>query len=166
MSIYPRGKTHWEANALMTRINIFLSVLTAAILFAEPSSATEVAKYKVADGAIKESLTGKAGDPEKGKKAFLNRKQGNCLACHQVTALSDHPFHGGIGPSLDGVADRYDLGELRLQIVDAKQVNPDTIMPAFYRTDGFHRVLKKFDGKSVLTAEQVEDILAYLQTFK
>ena len=150
----------------MTRVNIFLSVLTAAILFAGPTLATEVASYKVANGAITASLTGKAGDPEKGKAAFLNRKLGNCLACHQVTALSDHPFHGEIGPSLDGVAERYNLGELRLQVVDAKQVNPDTIMPAFYRKDGFHRVLKKFDGKSVLTAQQVEDILAYLQTFK
>ena len=94
----------------MTRVNLFLSVLAAAILLTGPVAATEVAKYKIADGAINDSLTGKPGNPEKGKKAFLNRKQGNCLACHQVTALSDHPFHGEIGPSLDGVADRYSMG--------------------------------------------------------
>ena len=75
-------------------------------------------------------------------------------------------FHGEIGPSLDGVAERYEEPQLRLQVVNAKAINPDTIMPAFYRTDGFHRVLKKFKDKTVLTAQQVEDIVAYLKTFK
>lgn len=150
----------------MTRVKLLLCAAAASLLLTGPLGATEVASYKVVDGAINDSLTGKPGDVAKGEKAFLNRKQGNCLACHQVSALSEHPFHGEIGPSLDGVAERYSLGELRLQVVDAKQINPDTIMPAFYRKEGFHRVLKKFDGKSVLSAEQVEDILAYLQTLK
>ncbi|MBO6522044.1 MAG: sulfur oxidation c-type cytochrome SoxX [Rhodospirillales bacterium] len=123
-------------------------------------------KYEVVDYGIAKSLTGKAGDPAAGEKAFVNRKQGNCLACHQVTKLSAHPFHGEIGPSLDGVAERYEEPQLRLQVVNAKAINPDTIMPAFYRTDGFHRVLKKFKDKTVLTAQQVEDIVAYLKTFK
>ena len=101
-----------------------------------------------------------------GKKVFSNRKLGNCLACHQVTKLSAHPFHGEIGPSLDGVAERYEEPQLRLQVVNAKEINPDTIMPAFYRTEGLHRVLKNFQGKPVLTAEQVEDVVAYLKTLK
>lgn len=144
----------------------FLAAFAVVLLFGGAASATEVASYAVKDGAIPDSLTGKPGDPKAGLKAFLNRKQGNCLACHQVSSLAEHPFHGEIGPTLDGVADRYSVGELRLQVVNPKEINPDTIMPAFYKSDGFNRVLKKFKGKTVLTAEQVEDILAYLQTLK
>jgi sulfur-oxidizing protein SoxX len=83
-----------------------------------------------------------------------------------VSKLSAHPFHGEIGPPLDGVAERYEEPQLRLQVVNAKAINPDTIMPAFYRTDGFHRVLDKFKDKPVLTAQEVEDVVAYLKTLK
>ena len=71
-----------------------------------------------------------------------------------------------IGPSLDGVAGRYSEGQLRMQVINAKVINPDTIMPAFYRIDGFHRVLDKFKDKPILTAEEVEDVVAYLKTLK
>ncbi len=145
---------------------LVLATVAATFMVVGAVSAAEVASYKVVDGTIPDSLTGAPGDAKKGKDVFLNRRLGNCLACHQVTALSDHPFHGEIGPPLDGVADRYTLAELRLQVVDSKQINPDTIMPAFYRKDGFHKVLKNFKDKSVLTAEQVEDLLAYLMTLK
>jgi len=144
----------------------YFAAFLVVLLFSGASAASEIASYTVKDGAISASLTGKPGNAEAGLKAFLNRKQGNCLACHQVSSLAEHPFHGEIGPSLDGVAERYSVGALRLQIVNPKEINPDTIMPAFYKTEGLNRVLKKFKGKSVLTAEQVEDILAYIQTFK
>ena len=143
---------------------LIFAAVAATFMVAGAASADEVASYKIVDGTIPDSLTGAPGDAKKGKDVFLNRRLGNCLACHQVTALSDHPFHGEIGPPLDGVAERYTLAELRLQVVDSKEINPDTIMPAFYRNDGFHKVLKNFKGKSVLTAEQVEDVLAYLMT--
>ena len=150
----------------MTIRSLVLSAFATTFLFVGAASAAELASYTVVDGTIPKALTDQAGDPDKGKQVFLNRRQGNCLACHQVTALSDHPFHGEVGPSLDGVADRYNLAELRLQVVDAKEINPDTIMPAFYRSEGFHKVLKKHQGKTVLSAQQVEDLLAYLQTLK
>lgn len=143
---------------------LIFAAVAATFMVAGAASADEVASYKIVDGTIPDSLTGAPGDAKKGKDVFLNRRLGNCLACHQVTALSDHPFHGEIGPPLDGVAERYTLAELRLQVVDSKEINPDTIMPAFYRKDGFHKVLKNFKEKSVLTAEQVEDVLAYLMT--
>ncbi len=146
--------------------SLFMTAFAATFLFVGAASATEVASYTVVDGTIPKALTDQPGDPDKGKDVFLNRRQGNCLACHQVTVLSDHPFHGEVGPTLDGVAERYNLAELRLQVVDAKEINPDTIMPAFYRSEGFHKVLKRFDQKTVLTAQQVEDLLAYLLTLK
>tara|TARA_R110002153_G_scaffold44108_3_gene124372 strand:- start:3861 stop:4313 length:453 start_codon:yes stop_codon:yes gene_type:complete len=150
----------------MPKTKTLVSAFAAILMMAGTAGAAELAKYEVVEMAIPKSLTGKAGDPATGEKVLINRKLGNCLACHQVTALEAQPFHGLIGPTLDGVAERYNEGQLRLQVVNAKAINPDTIMPAFYRTEGLHRVLKKFDGKSILTAEQVEDVVAYLTTLK
>lgn len=126
----------------------------------------ELVKY-VVDGetSIAQSLTGKPGDAVAGRKAAINRKQGNCLACH-VMPIPEQPFQGEIGPDLAGVADRYTEGEIRLRVIDPKVINPDTIMPAFYKNTGLHRVLKKFKGTSILNAEQVEDIVAYMMTLK
>ncbi|MEM7042566.1 MAG: sulfur oxidation c-type cytochrome SoxX [Pseudomonadota bacterium] len=123
--------------------------------------------YEVVDEAsIPVSLTGAAGDADKGRDAFINRKLGNCLGCHAVTELEAEPFHGEVGPPLDGVAEIYDEGELRLRVVNPKLVNPDTIMPGFYVAEGLHRVAEKFQGQTILSAEQVEDIVAYLMTLK
>jgi sulfur-oxidizing protein SoxX len=80
--------------------------------------------------------------------------------------VPEQPFHGEVGPDLTGVGSRYDTGELRLRIVNPKYANSDTIMPAFYRADGLHRVLKGFEGKSMLSAQEVEDVVAYLVTLK
>ncbi len=150
----------------MPRKTIIVSAFAAVLMLAGTANADGLVKYEIVDNGISKSLTGKSGDAVKGEKTFTNRKLGNCLACHQVTAIPSQPFHGEIGPSLDGVADRYSEAELRMQVVNAKVINPDTIMPAFYRTDGFERVLKKFQGKPILNAEQVEDVLAYLKTLK
>lgn len=140
--------------------------LVGAVSLAAGSVLADTANYKVEDEAINASLTGKPGDPVNGKKVFLNRKKGNCLACHVVSSLADQPFHGEVGPPLDGTASRWSEGELRLRIVNPKIINEDTIMPAFYRADGFTRVLKKFKGKTVISAQEVEDVLAYVMTMK
>ncbi|MBT3307002.1 MAG: sulfur oxidation c-type cytochrome SoxX [Alphaproteobacteria bacterium] len=116
-------------------------------------------------GAIAKSLTGKSGDAAKGRKLAINRKKGNCLACH-VMPIPEQAFHGEIGPSLKGVASRLTEGQVRLRIVDPKYFNRDTIMPAFYKNTGFTRVMKKFKGKSMLSAAQIEDLVAYTMTLK
>lgn len=143
-----------------------ISAFAVALAVTGTASAEDLVKYEVTDYAIEKSLTGAAGDPKNGEKVFLNRKLGNCLSCHQVSSLSEHPFHGEIGPSLDGVAERYNAGQLRLQVVNAKVINPDTIMPGFYRVEGLHTVKKDFQGKPIISAQQVEDVVAYLQTLK
>lgn len=121
----------------------------------------------IKDGMFSKSLTGAAGDPVKGRKTFANRKQGNCLACHANKDLADLPFHGEIGPSLDGVADRYEEPELRAILINSKTVLGEaTIMPSFYRLKNGARTMKKFQGKTILTAEQVENVVAYLKTLK
>ena len=136
-----------------------------ALLLSSPASAADLIKYQINNDAIATSLTRKAGDPVKGKKLATNRKKGNCLACHSMP-IPEQAFHGNIGPDLKGISSRYSEGELRLRIVNPKVLNSETIMPAFYKADGFNRVMKKFVGKTIITAQEVEDIVAYLMTLK
>lgn len=143
--------------------------LTLVCLFAGSSAfAGDVMPANVVfnDGAIGVTLTAQAGDPAVGRKVFMNRKQGNCLACHANEDMNDQSFHGEVGPALDGVADRWEAAELRGIVVNSKMMFEGTIMPAFYKDDGFERNLKKFQGKSILNAQQVEDVVAYLLTLK
>lgn len=122
-------------------------------------------KYVITKDAINKSLTGKPGNAASGRKLAINRKKGNCLACH-VMPIPEQPFHGLIGPDLKGVAGRLTEGQVRLRIVDPKFFNRETIMPAFYKNTGFTRVLKKFKGKTMLSAAQIEDLVAYTMTLK
>ncbi len=119
--------------------------------------------YQTKDDAIPKALTDKPGDAANGRKMAANRKKGGCLACH-VMPIPEEQFHGQIGPSLYGVANRLSEGQIRLRVVNPKLANPDTIMPAFHRTKGLHRVLKKWEGKTFLSAQEVEDMVAYLMT--
>ncbi|MEX3008124.1 sulfur oxidation c-type cytochrome SoxX [Hoeflea sp. TYP-13] len=119
------------------------------------------------DDVVAVSLTGTAGDPAKGREIFANRKLGNCLACHINADLNEQLFHGEVGPPLDGVADRWEEPELRAIMINSKVVFGDeTIMPSFYRLKNGVRTAEKFQGKTILTAEQVEDVIAYLRTLK
>jgi sulfur-oxidizing protein SoxX len=149
--------------------------IASALLLATPLAAAEVvAPTQVAfeDGAIALSLTGMPGHPAAGA-VILDRGAGNCIACHQVSALSHLDFQGDIGPSLDGAADRWTEAELRGIVADAKQLFEGTMMPSFYRVEGFYRVGDAYTGKALqgevtplLTAEEVENVVAYLMTLK
>lgn len=146
-----------------------LMAIAATITLCTSVQAAEIAPgdVEIVDGMIEASLTGVPGDAAKGKSAFVGRRLGNCLACHQVSSLEEEQlFHGEVGPSLDGVAEIYSDAELRGRIVNPKTVNEDSMMPSFYRTAGYNRVQEKFAGKTILSAQQVEDIIAYLKTLK
>ena len=122
---------------------------------------------KIEDSMVAQSLTGQPGDPAMGRELFVGRKLGNCLACHTNSDIKEQPFHGEVGAPLDGVGDRWSPEQLRAILVNSKTVFGDgTIMPAFYRDSGFNRTAKKFVGKTILNAQQVEDIIAYLLTLK
>ncbi|TRD15139.1 sulfur oxidation c-type cytochrome SoxX [Palleronia caenipelagi] len=153
----------------MTRIWLAAAALTAAAM---PLQAETVAPTDVAytDGAVEMSLTGMAGDPASGRE-IMNKGAGNCIACHQVTDLPEYAFQGNVGPSLDGAADRWSEADLRGIVSNAKEMFPDTVMPSFYRTTGFTRPGNAYTGKAaegdldpLLTAQQVEDVVAYLLT--
>ena len=121
--------------------------------------------YTVVSDAIPESLTGMPGDPTRGKAIVTSRQTGLCLLCHSAP-LPEEKFQGTIGPDLKGSGSRYSEGELRLRIVDSRRLNPDTIMPSYYRLDGLKRVAPAFRGKTVLSAEQIEDVVAFLKTLR
>ncbi|MBI3451437.1 MAG: sulfur oxidation c-type cytochrome SoxX [Rhodospirillales bacterium] len=123
-------------------------------------------KFEIKNGGIPASLTGKPGDAAAGKKIVVGRRLGNCLACHEISTLKNEEFHGNTGPVLDGVAGRLSAAEMRLRLVDATKVTPDTMMPPFYRTEGLNRVRKEFVDKTILSADQIEDVLAFLVTLK
>jgi sulfur-oxidizing protein SoxX len=106
-------------------------------------------------------LTSLSGRAEAGELVFSDRDKGHCLLCHQFSA-SNAPFQGTIGPSLDGVADRLSAAQLRFRIVDQSRLNPSTVMPAYYRTDGLAQVAEAYKDKTVLTAQEIEDLVAYL----
>ena len=145
---------------------VLAAAFITAFIFQQAHAADMISYDLDEDGRINMSLTGQDGDPVKGAGVAANRKLGNCMACHQITALSDQAFHGEIGPALDGVADRYDEGELRSLVVNPKIYFAETVMPGFYRTDGLHRVMKGFEGKPILTAAEVEHVVAFLKTLK
>lgn len=140
-----------------------------AALIATTALAEVVAPADVTynDIGVEQSLTGAKGDPAQGREWFAERKLGNCLACHANDDLKDLPFHGEVGPPLDGAGDRWSEAELRGIVVNAKQVfGEQTIMPGFYVLETGERVMEQFQGQTVLSAEEVEDIVAYLMTLK
>lgn len=144
---------------------ILLAAATAAFGLSMTSAETVAPTAVMFDDVmVTQSLTGAAGDAAAGRDVFANRKLGNCLACHMNEDWSEQSFHGEVGPPLDGVADRWTEAELRGIVINAKMMFPDTLMPAFYVDSGFERPLEKFAGKSILNAQQVEDVIAYLQT--
>lgn len=156
-----RGAVRATLAGAVVAITMAASSAMAGVTVEDPG----LTPYETDDGAIAKSLTGTPGDPAAGKKIFINRKLGNCLTCH-TAPIPDEQFHGTVGPDLTGVGHRLTEGELRLRVVDAKLLNPETVMPAFYRTAGLRQVLKDFDGKPILSAQEVEDVVAYLMSLK
>jgi len=123
-----------------------------------------VAFAVVGDG-ITQPLTATPGDPVRGRAIVADRQTGLCLLCHSAP-ISEERFQGNLAPSLAGAGSRWSAAQLRLRIVDARRVNPDSLMPAFYRDRGLERVAPAYAGKPVLDAQQVEDVVAYLLTLK
>lgn len=120
---------------------------------------------RVVGDSIPIPLTVQPGDPERGRGVVLDLEKGDCIVCHAMP-LPDRQFHGTVGPPLDGVGARYSAGELRLRLVDPKALNPQTIMPAYYKIEGLYQVAKGYRGKPILSAQEIEDVVAYLLTIK
>ena len=121
--------------------------------------------YVVVNDAIPRPLTNTPGDAQRGRAIVANRTVGLCLLCHSGP-FPEQPLQGNLAPSLAGAGVRNTPGQLRMRLVNPSRLVPDTIMPPYYRTAGLQRVARPFEGKTILTAEQVEDVVAYLATLK
>lgn len=106
-----------------------------------------------------------APDPVRGRQVALDPERGNCTICH-VLPDTDPATDGDVGPSLAGTGARHTTGWLRQRLVDGTVQNPDTVMPAYFRTTGLTNVAARFRGKPVLTAAEIEDVVAYLATLR
>ena len=147
------------------RRGLLLAGLGAALGGGPAGSAESVAAYTVAEDEIPRPLTAAPGDPARGEDIVRDRELGNCLICHALPIAAE-PFQGTVGPDLAGLAGRLTAGQMRLRVVDATLVNADSAMPAYHRIDGLERVADEYRGKAVLSAAQVEDVVAYLLTLR
>ena len=127
--------------------------------------AAELAPFEVVGDAIPASLTAEKGDPARGRAIVVDRQKGLCLLCHSGP-FPEQRFQGDIAPSLEGAGSRWSAGQLRLRLVDATRLNPETSMPSYYKIDGLGRVAPAFKGKPILDAAQIEDVTAYLATLR
>ena len=128
------------------------------LLAARPATALE--PYQVVGDAIPAPLGGVAGDAARGRALVLDRARGNCLICHRAPEPAE-PFQGTIGPDLTGVGVRLDAAQIRLRLVDASRLNPETVMPPYFRAEGLRDVAAQYRDRPALTAHEIEDVVAY-----
>jgi sulfur-oxidizing protein SoxX len=145
-------------------LSIRIATLAAA-LAAAALSPCFAGSYTVSGDTIAEPLAGARGDAARGRAIILNRQIGLCLLCH-AGPFPEERFQGTIGPDLNGIGARLSEGQIRLRIVDQSRVIPDSIMPSYYRTEGLTRVAPSLRGKPILSAEQIEDVVAFLISLK
>jgi len=138
--------------------------VAAALALPGPAEAQTLPSYVVVGDAIPASLTGVTGDAGRGRSLVVDRTS-TCILCHNGP-FPEQRFQGDLAPNLSGSGSRWSEGQLRLRLVDASRLNAATIMPSYYRADGFNRVGPAWRGKPILSAEQIEDIVAYLATLR
>ncbi len=129
------------------------------------AAAEQLAPFEIVGDAIPLALDGLPGDAERGRVIVLDRTGGNCLICHKVPVASE-PFQGELGPDLAGVGGRLTAAQIRQRLVDQSRLDRATLMPPYYRVDNLTRVAAPFQGKPVLNAQQIEDVVAWLATLK
>ena len=154
-----RSRQKRSADALVAA-GLALLASTGAVAEGE-----ELRGYAVVSDAIPAPLTGTGGDPVRGRAIVVDRRLGSCLLCH-TGPFPEEKFQGNLAPDLTGAGSRWSEGELRLRLVDPTRLNPDTIMPAYYRVEGLTRVARAWRGKPILTAGQIEDVIAFLSTLR
>ncbi len=123
------------------------------------------AKLEVVGDGIAQPLTAEPGDAARGRAIVANRQVGLCLLCH-TAPIAEERFQGTLAPDLAGAGARSTAAQLRLRLADSRLVNPQSIMPAYFRVEGLARVGKNWQGKTLLGAQQIEDVIAYLVTLR
>lgn len=154
-------------NALATRMAVGMGMVLAvnAIDGVSAERSRNVAAYRVVADGIPTSLSSTPGDAQRGRSLIAARTDANCVLCHAIPGTSER-FFGDLGPSLDGVGRRLTVAQLRLRVVDVLRVNPHSAMPSYHRVEGLANVASRHAGTPILTAQEVEDVVAYLATLQ
>ncbi|WP_245269364.1 sulfur oxidation c-type cytochrome SoxX [Bradyrhizobium japonicum] len=139
-------------------------MITIGFTLAINARAEDLIPYNIVGDGIPQSLTGSPGDAERGRALVLARTT-TCILCHSGP-FPETRFQGDLAPDLAGAGNRWTVSQLRLRLVDASRFNAETIMPSYYRTDGLVRVGRNFAGKPILSAAEIEDIVAFLATLR
>lgn len=134
------------------------AAVVAAALFANLA-------VHASDDAVDTPLTDVPGDAARGRAIVVNRQLGLCLLCHSGP-FAEERFQGNLAPDLGGAGARWSEGQLRRRLVDGRRVNPQTIMPSYRRSEGLERVGAAWRDQTVLSAQQVEDVVAFLRTLR
>jgi sulfur-oxidizing protein SoxX len=148
----------------LARSIIPVALLAAAIALPPAARAQLLVSYAIVGDGIPQSLTGAAGDAARGRALVLDRGA-TCILCHSGP-FPEVRFQGDLAPDLAGAGNRWSASQLRLRLVDPSRLAPETIMPSYYRSDGLVRVNRNFAGKPILSAAEIEDIVAYLATLR
>ena len=142
-----------------------LAAAVLALVACVPACAEPLQPYEIVGDAIPAPLTDTPGDPTRGRAIVVNRRVGLCLLCHSGP-FPEEKLQGNLAPDLVGTGARWSAGQLRLRLVDARRLNPESIMPPYYRIDGLDRVAPAFRGKPIFSAQQIEDVVAFLATLR
>jgi len=124
-----------------------------------------LASYRVVGDSVPAPLAPAPGDPERGRAVVADHDTARCILCHEVPGLNVR-FMGNVGPSLAGIGARLSAGQLRLRLVDPQRANPSAVMPSYYRIEGLRQVAPSYRGKPILSAQQIEDAVTYLESLK
>jgi sulfur-oxidizing protein SoxX len=159
-----RGTAAFRSARRRARAAALAAALVASFsVSAEDRIGAAVAPVQVVGDGIPRPLGGLSGTAERGRALMVERAAANCLLCHALPGLA---VAGNVGPSLAGVGTRLSAAQLRLRIADIERVEAHAVMPSYYRVEGLDRVATEYRGKTVLDAQQVEDLVAYLETLK
>lgn len=149
----------------MARTRAMLALVGLLAIWGNTGKVFALEAYRVVRDAIPLPLGGFSGDRLRGAELVRDRERGNCLICHRG-ADDAEPFQGTIGPPLRGIGARLDACQIRLRLVDASQLNPDTVMPPYFRTENLQDVAAQYRGKPALSAQEIEDVVSYLASLK
>ena len=141
------------------------ALLLAMALAAPAAAAAGLPSVVVVGDAVPAPLTGQPGDPARGRALVVDRRAGLCLLCH-AGPFPEERFQGTLAPDLGGAGSRWSTGQLRLRLVDGRRLNPDSIMPTYYRVEGLERVAAAWRDRPVLAAQEIEDVVAFLATLR
>ena len=151
--------SYWKALV----IQVWIGLLVLSDLCAQGNQ--QLDDLQTQHEGVSTPLTDQPGDAERGRRIVLDRERGDCVVCHALP-LPERRFHGTVGLPLDNVGSRYTAAELRLRLLDSKALSPHSIMPAYHTVEGRHSVLEAYRGKPILTAQEIEDVVAYLLTLR